>query len=136
MNAQELMTKAGRAATSASLLLETGDMEGACDRAYYAMFNAARAALIASGSQAPEDVARSHNGLISAFSLHLVKTAMVPVEYGRTLNKVEEMRLIADYKGDPIEPDKAEWAVNQAQDFVQAMRTMFVPDVGNNVRVR
>ncbi len=46
------------------------------------------------------------------------------------------MRLIADYKGDPIEPDKAEWAVNQAQDFVQAMRTMFVPDVGNNVRVR
>ena len=61
---------------------------------------------------------------------------MVPVEYGRTLNKVEEMRLIADYKGDPIEPDKAEWAVNQAQDFVQAMRTMFVPDVGNNVRVR
>ena len=75
------MTKAGRAATSASLLLETGDMEGACDRAYYAMFNAARAALIASGSQAPEDVARSHNGLISAFSLHLVKTAMVPAAF-------------------------------------------------------
>lgn len=45
MNARELMAKAIRAAASAKILLDTGDIDGACDRAYYAMFNAARAAL-------------------------------------------------------------------------------------------
>ena len=112
MNAAELIAKAERAAASAKLLLDTGDTEGACDRAYYAMFNAAR----------------------SALSLYLVKTDLVPVMYGRALNRVEELRLIADYKGDQIEPEKAAWAVDQAQDFVLAMRTMFAPDVGSSVR--
>ncbi|MET3106029.1 uncharacterized protein (UPF0332 family) [Oxalobacteraceae bacterium GrIS 2.11] len=128
MSDQKLMTKAERAAASAKLLLHAGDFEGACDRAYYAMFNAARAALIASGSQIQDDVARTHSGLISAFSLHLVKTGRIPVEYGRTLNKVEELRLIADYKGDPIDPEKAEWAVDQAHEFILAIRTLLLPD--------
>ena len=134
MNVREWMTKAERAATSAKILLNTGDLDGACDRAYYAMFNAARAALIASDSQVQEDVARTHGGLIAAFSLHLVKTGLVPVEYGRALNKVQELRLIADYKGDPIDPEKAEWAVNQALEFMQAISTSLMPDAGNSVR--
>ena len=49
MKAQELLEKATRAASSAKLLLDTGDTDGACNRAYYAMFDAARAALLASG---------------------------------------------------------------------------------------
>lgn len=126
MNAQELMAKAVRAAESARILLDTGDKEGACDRAYYAMFNAARAALLASGAPVEADIARTHSGLISAFSLHLVKTGRVPVEYGRSLNRVEELRLIADYKGDPIEQDHAASAVSQAHAFVQTMQTMFM----------
>lgn len=120
------MEKAVRAAESAKLLLDSGDKEGACDRAYYAMFNAARAALLASGAPVEPEIAKTHGGLISAFSLHLVKTGRVPVEYGRSLNRVEELRLIADYKGDPIEQDQAANAVTQAQDFVQTMQTMFM----------
>ncbi len=126
MNAQDLMTKAVRAAESAKILLDTDDKEGACDRAYYAMFNAARAALLASVAPVEPDIARTHSGLISAFSLHLVKTGRVPVEYGRALNRVEELRLIADYRGDPIEQEQAAWAVNQAQIFVQIMQAMFM----------
>jgi uncharacterized protein (UPF0332 family) len=49
MTARELMAKAERAAESAKLLLEAGDADGACNRAYYAMHNAARAALLAAG---------------------------------------------------------------------------------------
>jgi uncharacterized protein (UPF0332 family) len=45
----ELMDKARRAATSARLLLDMGDLDGACSRAYYAMFDAARAALLTEG---------------------------------------------------------------------------------------
>lgn len=121
------MMKAERAALSAKILLDAGDLEGACDRAYYAMFYAARFALNASGAKVQEEIVRSHSGLISAFSLHLVKTGRVPVEYGRTLNKVEDLRLIADYKGDPIDPEKAAWAVDQAHEFIKAIRTLSVP---------
>ncbi|MGD9522152.1 MAG: HEPN domain-containing protein, partial [Tepidiphilus sp.] len=44
------MAKARRAVLSAKVLLDAGDADGACNRAYYAMFDAARAALIASGA--------------------------------------------------------------------------------------
>lgn len=47
---RELMAKAERAAASAKLLLEVGDADGACNRAYYAMYDAARAALLAAGA--------------------------------------------------------------------------------------
>ena len=119
------MAKAIQAAASAKVLLDTGDSDGACNRAYYAMFDAARAALLESGAPVQPEIAKTHSGLISAFSMHLVKTGHVPIELGKALNKTEELRLIADYKGDPIEKEDAAWAVYQAQAFVQAMQAAF-----------
>jgi uncharacterized protein (UPF0332 family) len=66
-----LLAKAERACASARLLCGASDAEGACNRAYYAMFDAARAALLASGAVA----GKTHSGLMSAFSEHLVKPA-------------------------------------------------------------
>ena len=125
MNAQDLMTKAQRALASAHTLLADGDNDGACNRAYYAMFDAARAALIASKAPAPPEIAKTHSGLISAFSLHLVKSGRFPVELGKSFNKVEDLRLVADYKGDPIEAAEAKWAVEQSQQFVAQIVTSF-----------
>lgn len=127
MNAQELLAKAIQASASAKLLLDVGDADGACNRAYYAMFDAARAALLASGAPVASEIAKTHSGLISAFSLYLVKTGRVPIELGKTLNKAEELRLIADYKGDPVEIDAASWAVSEAHSFVQVMQDTFMP---------
>jgi len=45
MNPEKLIRKARRAVESAQLLYEADDVDGACSRAYYAMFDAARAAL-------------------------------------------------------------------------------------------
>jgi uncharacterized protein (UPF0332 family) len=73
------------------------------------------------------EAVRTHSGLISAFSLQLVKTGRVPIELGRALNRAEELRLIADYKGDPAEPAQAAWAVEQTEAFVDAMRAEFLP---------
>ncbi len=127
MNAQDLMTKAQRALVSAHTLLADNDNDGACNRAYYAMFDAARAALIASKAPVPPEIAKTHSGLISAFSLHLVKSGRFPVELGRSFNKIEDLRLVADYKGDPIESEDAQWAVQQSQQFVaQIAATFFV----------
>ena len=92
------------------------------------MYDAARAALLASGALDEPEIAKSHSGLISAFSLHLVKTGRVSVELGKTLNRAENLRLVADYKGDSIDKEDAAWAVSQAQDFVQAMQSTFVPN--------
>ena len=98
--------KRGGQPTPPGSFSEAGDADGACNRGYYAMFDAARAALLAAGSGEAE-IPRTHNGLITAFSLQLVKTGRVPVELGRALNRAAEIRLIADYKDEPIDPEQA-----------------------------
>ena len=122
MKPEELFHKASVAVASSELLLKSGDFDGACNRAYYAMFDAARAVLLVTGAVGDLSAIKTHNGLISAFSLHLVKTGLVSVELGKSINKVEDLRLLADYKGDEVEVDKAQWALKQAQEFVEAMR--------------
>lgn len=59
--------------------------------------------------------------------MKLVKTGLVEIELGKVLNKVEDLRLIADYKGDPVEKEDAEWAVLQASIFVTSMQATFLP---------
>lgn len=124
MTPPELMAKANRALASAQLLLDSGDVDGACNRAYYAMFDAARAALLWANAPVPAEVARTHSGLITAFSLHIVKPGLVAIEHGRALNKVEDLRLIADYRGDPVTHENAAWALGQAADFLRAVQTL------------
>jgi len=87
ITADELMIKSKRALASARLLLSAEDADGACNRAYYAMFDAARAALIAAGFTELALTTKTHSGLISVFSLHLVKTNKLPIELGRSLTK-------------------------------------------------
>lgn len=40
------------------------------------------------------------------------------------LNRVEEIRLVADYKGDAVEPEQAQWAVQQAVNFVETIQLL------------
>lgn len=121
MTPEHYLAKARRALASARLLLDDGDIEGACNRAYYAMFDAAQASLLQHGQGIDPAGIRTHSGLITAFGQQLVKTGQVASELGRTLNQVERLRLIADYTGEGIEPDKAAWVVEQADLFVTAM---------------
>lgn len=122
------MAKARRALASAQKLLQDDDGDGACNRAYYAMFDAARAALIASNAPVPPEIAKTHSGLISAFSLHLVKPNLFPVELGRSLNKAEDLRLVADYKGDSIDAEEAIWVVQAARAFIEEVDLRFMAD--------
>jgi uncharacterized protein (UPF0332 family) len=126
VNAEDLMAKARRALASAQKLLQDDDGDGACNRAYYAMFDAARAALIASKAPVPPEIAKTHSGLISAFSLHLVKPNLFPVELGRSLNKAEDLRLVADYKGDSIDAEEAIWVVQAARAFIEEVDLRFM----------
>ena len=124
MTPAELMEKAERALASSRLLLESEDVDGACNRAYYAMFDAARASLLVTKAPVHAEVAKTHSGLITPFSLHLVNTGLIEVSHGRSLNKVEDLRLIADYRGDPVSTENAAWALEQATKFVDAIREL------------
>lgn len=123
MNPNDLMAKALQAANSAKVLLETGDADGACNRAYYAIFDAARAALLASG----HEVGKTHRGVLSAFSDHLVRNGPLPKEMGRLLKQAETRRYVADYEGDPVEISDAQEMVGQAETFVAEMHSQFMP---------
>ena len=97
-----------RASASARAPLDLGDVDGACNRAYYAMFDAARAALLAAGAPVQPDLGKTHAGLIAAFGLQLVKNGPITIELGRLLKRAEEIRLVADYKGDSVELEEPE----------------------------
>lgn len=125
---EALMAKADTACSSARALLDLGDVDGASNRAYYAMFDAARAALLASGAPVEPDVGRTHSGLIGAFGNYLIKSGQVSKDMGRLLNRAHEIRQIADYKGDSVEPADAQEMVEQAETFVAAMRAEFMPE--------
>lgn len=96
-----LARKAERAMRSAVTSLKDGDPDSAVNRAYYAMFNIARAALLNAG--VPEgDLPRTHRGVIEAFRNHAVQTGRVEPELASTLSRTESLRLKADYTGGEI----------------------------------
>jgi uncharacterized protein (UPF0332 family) len=56
---------------------------------------------------------KANIALVSA-KLQLVRTGVIDIELGKALNKVEDLRLIGDYKADVISLEQASWAVQQA----------------------
>lgn len=55
-----------------------------------------------------------------------MKPNLFPIALGRSLNKAEDLRLVADYKGDSISAEEAQWAVQQAQAFVDEVEKRFM----------
>jgi len=119
------MLKAERACESAKLLLAANDIDGACNRAYYAMFDAARAVLLIEAPDLPLESIKTHSGLIATFGLRLVKPGKVPVALGRVLNRAEEIRLVADYNTSSVDRVDAERLLEQASAFVITLRNTF-----------
>ncbi len=121
MTPEEYLTKARRALASAKLLLDDGDVSGACNRAYYAMYEAAHAAIFVCAEGVNPAEIKTHNGLISAFGRYLVKTQRLPAALGKSLNQVERIRLLADYTGEEMPVDKVTWTVDEASAFIEAV---------------
>jgi uncharacterized protein (UPF0332 family) len=124
VKAKDLMAKATQAAASAKLLLDTNDTDGACNRAYYAMFDAARAALLHAGV----DIGKTHSGVLAAFSEHFVQQERVTKDMGRLLKHAETVRYVADYQGEPVGQSDAKDIVEQAMLFVGVLRELLASD--------
>lgn len=98
-------------------LVRAGDYKDSINRAYYAMFHAARALLLT------RDLSpKTHEGLISLFGRDFVKSGVVEEEYGRILRRTEDMREKADYGGiEEVGMEVAERVLRDARRFVERM---------------
>lgn len=67
--------QAARALDGARLLLRDGKTEGACSRAYYAMHDAAHAALLATGHETPDAIIKTHHSLLAELESSLFVVA-------------------------------------------------------------
>jgi uncharacterized protein (UPF0332 family) len=112
------LQKADTNLKSARMLLDAGDTDGACSRAYYAIYDAARACIGWAGIAPERGEFKTHHGLITAFGLHLVKPGLFPIEIGKAFQNVQSLRQIADYEATPVPPEKAEQALVAAARFV------------------
>lgn len=128
-SASDFMKKADRNLKDAHLLFANGSPDGACNRAYYAMFNAARAALVARG-HAKEAQAKTHSGLIAAFAQNIVRPGLVQAAHNRAMNRVQEYRLLADYIGDGMSLQEAGDAIDKAEAFVTAIDAQVINKKG------
>jgi uncharacterized protein (UPF0332 family) len=110
---RSLMERAKRSVRSARNLLEDGDFDFALSRAYYAMFYAAKAALLRRGVQRSK-----HSGVIAAFAEHLVKPGCFPTADQRNLQAAFQERSEGDYAGIFPSREKTEQRLRDADDFV------------------
>jgi uncharacterized protein (UPF0332 family) len=102
-------------------LLELSHFDDAVSRAYYAMFYAAKAALLTTGS-----TPRSHSGVLSQFSQHFVMTGRVEKELGRMLSQAMQAREASDYNAAirAFQSD-AQQAIADAETFVAKIKEIF-----------
>ena len=112
------LEKADEALADAKYLLEGGRLQAVANRAYYAMFYAALAALMKSGGDLP----RTHGGVENQFGLRFVTTGIIDADLADTLQDTYELRRKNDYELYTSTADEVELAVQNAQDFVAEIR--------------
>ena len=91
-NVSAFLDKAHRALDAARLLADASDAAGAINRAYYAAFYAARAALLTVG-----ETPKTHAGTHNRFRVRFVDTGQISAALGKVLPLAFDLRLGADY---------------------------------------
>ena len=125
-DAASYIAKAHRALKAARLLESEVELEGTCNRAYYAMFYAAHAALFVVAMGTSEY--KTHRGLVAAFGKQIVLTGLLNAEFGRSLNEVQKLRELSDYLGDPPPKEATVAAMRLAERFVAAVEGLIASE--------
>lgn len=122
--ARNLARKSQRALRSAHLCLKEGDADGTVNRAYYAMFHIARAALLSGG--VPEDgLPVEHKALIAAFRQYAVQTGQIDRDLAGALSRSQALCVQADDGGTEIDTKVAADALQRSETFVRTIERMF-----------
>lgn len=113
LSSKDLLKKAQESLDAARLLLEEGFVDIAAGRAYFTMFYVAQAFLLT------DDLSFSkHSAVIAAFGRDFVKTGKIDSRFHRYLIDAQEIRLIADYRGEELSADEAQLQIDRAEEFL------------------
>ncbi len=116
------MDKAEEFLAEAKALHGLGFWRGATNRAYYAMFTAARAVLKFKDIQA-----KTHAGVHQKFSELLVKAAILPLDLAKMLTRAYQYRQEADYEPEEdIDEETATKIFTDAQTFLEKLKAFLM----------
>lgn len=115
------MEAAQRAIADARLLMESGSIRGAVNRAYYAMFYAASALAVSNNS----GTFSKHAGLIAYIHREYVHTGKLEKQHGRSFQKAFENRAETDYQDIlRLSVQDVEAMIAEAVAFVDAIKRL------------
>jgi uncharacterized protein (UPF0332 family) len=117
-----LWKKARSDAASAEVLMAAGYTNGAVNRAYYAMFNAAKVVLAAIDPKLAR--AKSHASIIRRFGKHVVEERGFDRSLGRMFSQSEVARLTADYEEESVDEATARRILDEAHRFLAAVEQL------------
>jgi uncharacterized protein (UPF0332 family) len=121
----ELWLRAQEALRATQTLLAAGFPDFAAARAYYAAFYAASALLLAEGK-----TFRSHRGVVAFIHRDYVRSGRLPVDMGRILSTLSDLRSVGDYGGAAhISDADANVALTEAQQFLEAVRSLLPAEI-------
>lgn len=114
------LKKAHEAYEDIEILKQSGRWNGAANRLYYSVFHAVNALFISDGLQAGR-----HKGSHALFSMHYIKTGLLPIDFGRFYNNLQTLREKSDYNCyfDVSEQDVSE-GITIASDFIKAIEQL------------
>jgi uncharacterized protein (UPF0332 family) len=119
--AQKELQLAGEALDDSEYLWRNGRLNAATNRAYYAMFHAAQAALASDGMRRP----RTHRGTINLFGHHWVRAGKIDRAYARDLQDAFDMRLKSDYDIYAVtDSDLVKETIDKAGTFVAEVKRL------------
>lgn len=96
-------------------LIAAGHLNDAVNRAYYAMFYASKALLLAAGKDP-----HKHTGVVALFGKKFVKAGLIDPRYGRALAIAKRLREECDYnERKRATPEEAQVMLEDAEAFVQ-----------------
>ena len=75
---------------------------------------------------------RSHRGVVALIHRDYVRTERLPLDMGRILSTLSDLRSVGDYGGAAHVSDaEANIALIESQQFLEAIRSLLPPDVIN-----
>ena len=106
---------------TSKLVLGNQYYRASVSRAYYAMYYATQALLIAKNL-----ARRTHKGVIQQFSQHFVKSGDFPTSMAKDLKRVYDLRQLSDYEAAiSLTLEEAAMALEASAGFVSRVRVYF-----------